>query len=84
MYQTLRIVVVVLGVLLMGTPEAFAQKSPGKKATREMDFEGDVVEAQFLRPDQSVAEALVRRKKSSLIQVRTDFVDEILKSAEDL
>ena len=53
-------------------------------AVKELNFEGDVVEAQFLRPDQGVAEAVVRRKKSSLIQIRTDFVDEILKSAEDL
>jgi len=55
-----------------------------EKTIKEYDFEGDVVEAQFLRPDQGVTEAIVKRKKSSLIQIRTDFVDEILKSAEDL
>ncbi len=83
MLRLLRITLVVIGVVVFGVPEAVAQDQP-KRSTQEMDFEGDVVEAQFLRPDQSVAEALVRRKKSSLIQVRTDFVDEILKSAEDL
>jgi len=81
-------VLAVLGVFWLSAPDAFAQ-TPKKGAkteekVREMDFEGDVVEATFLRPDQGVAEALVRRSKSSLIQVRTDFVDEILRSAEDL
>jgi hypothetical protein len=73
------------------TPAATAAPAKaGKPATGKageeklMEFEGDVVEAQFLRPDQGVTEAVVRRTRSSLIQVRTDFVDEILKSAEDL
>ncbi|NOZ01377.1 MAG: hypothetical protein GXP54_05745 [Deltaproteobacteria bacterium] len=84
MFKAIRIVLVFMVMALFVAPDAMAQKAPPKKPTREMDFEGDVVEAQFLRPDQSVAEALVRRHKSSLIQIRTDFVDEILKSAEDL
>jgi hypothetical protein len=51
---------------------------------KTFDFEGDVVEAQFLRPDQGVAEVIRLDEGPSLIKVRTDFVDEILKSAEDL
>lgn len=88
MSRIIRIVVAALGIAVLGAPAgdlgAQTPKGKAKEEVREMDFEGDVVEAQFLRPDQSVAEALVRRKQSSLIQVRTDFVDEILKSAEDL
>jgi len=83
-----RVIVVAFGVVFLAGSDLAAQtperRAGGKRSVREMDFEGDVVEAQFLRPDQSVAEALIRHKKSSLIQERTDFVDEILKSAEDL
>jgi hypothetical protein len=73
------------GAAAKAAPPA-AAGTPAKKgdAAKEINFEGEVVEAQFLRPDQGVAEAVVRRKKSSLIQARQDFVDEILKSAEDL
>jgi hypothetical protein len=97
MARILRIAVVVLGVAIMVAPEVWAQKAGAKPAAapaagakkgatdvRELNFDGDVVEAEFLRPQQGVTEAVVRRKKSSLIHTRTDFVDEILKSAEDL
>jgi len=90
MTRALRIVVVVLGVALFAAPEVLAQNKPAAAAAkkgdsvRELNFDGDVVEAEFLRPQQGVTEAVVRRKKSSLIHTRTDFVDEILKSAEDL
>lgn len=68
---------------LMATGAVAQEKSPSPPV-EQMSFEGDVVEAQFLRPDQGVTEALLRKKRSSLIKLRTDFVDEILKSAEDL
>ncbi|MBM4397742.1 MAG: hypothetical protein FJ087_18895 [Deltaproteobacteria bacterium] len=98
MARILRIALVVIGVALLITPEVWAQKAGAKPAAaapaagakkgatdvRELNFDGDVVEAEFLRPQQGVTEAVVRRKKSSLIHTRTDFVDEILKSAEDL
>lgn len=90
MMRLVRIAIVVVGVALIGAPEVLAQKGKApaaaakKEQVRELNFDGDVVEAEFLRPQQGVTEAVVRRKKSSLIQTRTDFVDEILKSAEDL
>lgn len=80
--------IVAAGVLIGSVPATFSYAQEKKEAAasgvREMSFEGDVVEAQFLRPDQGVTEALLRKKRSSLIKLRTDFVDEILKSAEDL
>ena len=98
MKRLIRVVLAVAAAMLLVVPVAGAQPkaakapaaAPAKKGAepgkdvKEINFEGDVVEAQFLRPDQGVAEAVVRRKKSSLIQMRQDFVDEILKSAEDL
>jgi uncharacterized protein YcgI (DUF1989 family) len=96
MSNLLRIVIVAGASLLLAAPVA-AQQAPAKHEAKaaaaaaakkaepkELNFEGDVVEAQFLRPDQGVADTVLRRKTSSLIHVRGDFVDEILKSAEDL
>jgi len=65
-------------------PAAFAEENPPQSSVTQMNFDGDLVEADFLRPDQGVTEGLIRRRNNSLIQLRTDFVDEILKSAEDL
>lgn len=92
MKRFLTVAAAVAAVCLMASP-AFAQaKKEGGKAApakgepvqKNYDFEGDVVEAQFLRPDQGVAEVVRLDEGPSLIKVRTDFVDEILKSAEDL
>ncbi len=48
------------------------------------DFEGDTIETDFLKPDAAMVESIVREKKHSLIKIRTDFIDEIVKSVEDL
>lgn len=68
---------------------AWAESPKGKRGAAEQikDIKIDAAEevtAEYMRPDEGVAEALVRKKQSSLIQVRTNFVDEILRSAEDL
>jgi len=91
MKRIIRVLFVTIGVALLSAP-GIAQAQPKGKAVapkgggdvKEISFEGDVVEAQFLRPDQGVTEAVVIKKRASLIQERADFVDEILKSAEDL
>ena len=80
---TLAGVVLSTGLIVPAAASA-QQKKEAPQAVEQMSFEGDLVEAQFLRPDQGVTEALLRKKRSSLIKLRTDFVDEILKSAEDL
>ncbi|HOD07464.1 MAG TPA: hypothetical protein PKG98_05150 [Myxococcota bacterium] len=80
-----RLMMILVALVALGVvPFASAQEKAGESQVTEMSFEGDVVEAQFLRPDQGVTEGLIRKKKNSLIKLRTDFVDEILKSAEDL
>lgn len=68
---------------------AWAESPKGKRGPAEQikDIKienAEEVTAEYMRPDEGVAEALVRKKQSSLIQVRTNFVDEILRSAEDL
>jgi len=88
---------VLVGTIVVASP-ARAQTPPPAKAkgaapvadpkdkdkVKEMSFEGDVVEAQFIRPDGGIIGVVGPKAHSSLIKVRSDFVDEILKSAEDL
>ncbi|HOE82422.1 MAG: hypothetical protein ACOX51_07385 [Myxococcota bacterium] len=75
-----------LFAILLALP-ALAESEPGgagEPNVKQMDFEGDVLEGEIMRPNQGIAEALLIDKDASLIKVRKDFVDEILKSAEDL
>lgn len=81
----------VLG-LATGSP-AFAQgadkKPPAGKAdaaakTKVYDFSGDTIEGDLIKPEGSTVDARDFAKHSSLIRIRKDFIQEIVKSAEDL
>ena len=48
------------------------------------DFDDDVVEGDLVRPDGEFAEARTKAKHSSLIKIREHFINEMLKSAEDI
>lgn len=48
------------------------------------DFEGDTISEKFLRPDAGMIGGIIREERKSLIKIRMDFVDEIVRSAEDL
>lgn len=82
-----------VGSLLLGGLGA-AQVDPGGAADPESgavyakktvyDFEDDIVEGQLVKPEGDYLDSRQKRKQSSLIKVRTDFVPEMLKSAEDL
>ena len=50
----------------------------------EYDFEDDVVEGSFVRPEGEYLDARRRARHSSLIRIRENFVPEMLKSAEDI
>ena len=50
----------------------------------EYDFEDDVVEGSFVRPEGEYLDARRRARYSSLIRIRENFVPEMLKSAEDI
>ncbi len=63
---------------------AFAKEKKKEKKIHEMVFEGDVVEAEFMHPNQGMVTVLIRKKRSLLLKPRTDFIEEIIKSAEDL
>lgn len=48
------------------------------------DFEDDVVEGAFIRPEGEYLDARRAARHSSLIRIRESFVPEMLKSAEDI
>lgn len=61
-------------------------ENPGvvyKKKT-EFDFEDDVVEGSFVRPEGEYLDARRAGRHNSLIRIRENFVPEMLKSAEDI
>ncbi len=48
------------------------------------DFSGDTIEGDLVKPEGSTVDARDFAKHASLIKIRTTFLPEILKSAEDL
>ena len=60
-----------------------AQPEPDSEE-QVFDFEGDEVSTDFLKPNTMLVEGLRRGRMSSLISVRLNFVDEIVRSAEDI
>ena len=60
--------------------------SPGVvyKKNTEYDFEDDLVEGSFVRPEGDYLDSRRQGRYSSLIRVRENFVPEMLKSAEDI
>ena len=89
----------VIGVALLGLVGAsggnvFAQAKPGTagggddnvqyKAKTVYDFEDDMVEGDLQRPDGELVNSLKKTEHSSLIEIRKDFIPEMLKSLEDV
>ncbi len=54
-----------------------------KKETR-YDFEADDVEGNLVKPDEANLNAEQHGKTSSLINIRSDFVNEMVESVEDI
>jgi len=54
------------------------------KAKTVYDFEDDMVEGDLARPDGELVNALKKTEHSSLIEIRKDFIPEMLKSLEDI
>jgi len=73
----------------MGGPAVAGEPAPaegetGDKEVRVFNFEGDTISTDYLKPGGTLIEGLRRGRRSSLIEVRLDFVAEILRSAEDI
>jgi hypothetical protein len=90
------IVSVIIGGIIAGSTTALAddKAKPAAKAapaaaaatpkTKVYDFSGDTIEGELIKPEGSTVDARDFAKHSSLIRIRTNFIPEIVKSAEDL
>jgi hypothetical protein len=54
------------------------------KAKTVYDFEDDMVEGDLARPDGELVNSLGKTQHTSLIEIRKDFIPEMLKSLEDV
>jgi hypothetical protein len=84
-----------IAILGVSAGKAFAQaaKAPAGggddsnttyKAKTVYDFEDDTVEGDLQRPDGELVNSLKKTEHSSLIEIRKDFIPEMLKSLEDV
>lgn len=71
-----------LGVLLVPGWVALGQEGEGDMTT--YDFEDDLVTGDLVRPDGEILNVRGRGMRTSLIEIRHDFVAEMLKSVENL
>ena len=65
----------------------FAKPGPAGTAAprvRNYDFDADFIDGELVRPEGEFLNARRQAEHGSLIRVRTDFIREIVKSAEDL
>jgi len=74
-------------VMLVGVAAADDKKGGGgggNAKVKTYDFSGDTIEGDLVKPEGSTVDARDFAKHSSLINIRTNFIPEIIKSAEDL
>ena len=81
-------VALVLGVSALGVsahagapPKPPPETKPEKK---KFNFDGDTISTDFLKPGTMLLEGVTRGRRSSLIEVRLDFVPELMRSADDI
>ena len=65
-------------------PAAASDKGGSTAKVKVYDFSGDTIEGDLIRPEGTTVDARDFAKHSSLIRIRTNFIQEIIKSAEDL
>lgn len=81
------VIVVVAGTSWAQQAEKIQEKqqpSPRYKEKTVYDFEDDLIEGELMRPDGEYINVRPNFEYSSLIKIRKDFIDELLKSAEDM
>ena len=69
---------------LAAPPEKVKKETADKSQPREFDFELDRVTVDILRPDATMVEVLKEKTIRSLIRIRMHFINEIVRSAEDI
>ena len=88
---TMRKLVSALALLLLLGTTALAQPAKGgdkggggNGKVKVYDFSGDTIEGDLVKPEGTDVSVTDFGKHSSLIKIRTNFIPEIIKSAEDL
>jgi len=71
-------------VLVAGLPAHAAGGKKGDDKQTTYDFDGDTIETEYMKPDQMTIEGIKNKGNEGFIKIRTDFVKEIVRSAEDL
>ncbi len=85
MRRVFALLAVVLAVVFaMPTTLQAKDRKKKKRNVEEFNFEEDEVTVSFLKPEVGFVGLLQQEKAASLIKIRQDFVDEIVRSAEDL
>ncbi len=85
----MRTLVMIAVLSLTGVGTALAQEAAGGdnatyKSKTVYDFEDDNVEGDLQRPDGELVNSINKAKQDSLIEIRKDFIPEMLKSLEDI
>ena len=62
----------------------FSFSAFAKEQVSEIIFEGDTLEGELLNPNGERIEGLLEDDRMSLIQVRGDFVDQVIQSVNEL
>lgn len=88
---TMRNLLSALALVVLVGSSAFAQPAPkgggdkgGGGKVKVYDFSGDTIEGDLVKPEGTDVSVTDFGKHSSLIKIRTNFIPEIIKSAEDL
>lgn len=86
--KPIRWLLVTLAFLVV-TPASVAWAAPKTPPADDpepqvFNFEEDEIRTDYLKPNTMLVEGIRRGRMSVLISVRLDFVDEIVKSAEDI
>ena len=72
-------------LLALGFSGALSAQEPGAdRGVREFNFDEDVLTVDYLKPDLEFVAMVEQERMASLIQVRKDFTDEIIKAAEEI
>jgi len=70
--------------LVPATSAAAPPEADAKPEKKVFNFEGDTIATDYLKPGTLLIEGVTRGRRSSLIEVRLDFVAEILRSADEI
>ena len=61
-------------------PNPAAASKVTRPVQQEFDFEGDVIESEYLRPNSAMVETVKKRAGLSLVRIKTSFLEKIATS----